>query len=233
MYKISDFSNKTGVSIQTLRYYDQIELFQPSYIDFYTGYRYYEDDQIYLLEQINQLKEIELSLEEIKNYMKTKDIDIIIRKKKGLEKQMKKIDEMLSQKSKSISYTIIESDYKKYIEINGIKQSKCAQALEVRDHNANYYLIEKDHTFYDDFVVYQDMNWATLDIKKLKDQKLREQVIETLSSQYDYITMYPKSESELNILKELFPKFTIKKVSQTGYDGTKWEYDQVTIDLKK
>lgn len=97
MYKISDFSDKTGVSVQTLRYYDQIELFQPSYIDFYTGYRYYEDNQIGLLEQINQLKEIELSLEEIKYYNKTKDITIIINKKKGLEEQMKKIDEILKK----------------------------------------------------------------------------------------------------------------------------------------
>lgn len=233
MYKISDFSKKTGVSIQTLRYYDQIGLLQPSYIDFYTGYRYYEDDQTYLLEQINQLKEIKLSLEEIKHYMKTKDITIIIEKKKGLEEQMKKINQILEQKSKYIFYTIEESDYKKYVEINGLKQARCAQALEVRDHNASYFIIEKDHSFYDDFVVYKDMNWLTLDVKKLEDETLRKQLLETLSNQYDFVTMFPKSDVELEILKELFSNLSITKTSQTGYDGTKRNYNRVTIHLNK
>ena len=44
MYKIKDFSNITDTSIVTLRYYDEIDLFKPSYVDFYSGYRYYEDN---------------------------------------------------------------------------------------------------------------------------------------------------------------------------------------------
>ena len=46
MYKIGDFSKKTNVPIKTLRYYDEINLFKPAYQDYFTGYRYYENNQI-------------------------------------------------------------------------------------------------------------------------------------------------------------------------------------------
>ena len=46
MYKIGDFSRKVSVPVKTLRYYDEINLFKPSYIDDFTGYRYYTDEQI-------------------------------------------------------------------------------------------------------------------------------------------------------------------------------------------
>ena len=46
MYKIGDFSKKVSIPVKTLRYYDEINLFKPSYIDDFTGYRYYTDEQI-------------------------------------------------------------------------------------------------------------------------------------------------------------------------------------------
>ena len=45
MYKISDFSKKTGISIETLRYYDKIDFFKPLYTDIFSGYRYYIESQ--------------------------------------------------------------------------------------------------------------------------------------------------------------------------------------------
>ena len=69
MYKIGDFSKKTNVPIKTLRYYDEINLFKPSYQDYFTGYRYYENNQIDEIKNIVKLKEINLTLEEIKEYL--------------------------------------------------------------------------------------------------------------------------------------------------------------------
>ena len=66
MYKIKDFSNITDTSIVTLRYYDEIDLFKPSYVDFYSGYRYYEDNQIDIIKKINKLKEFLNSKESVK-----------------------------------------------------------------------------------------------------------------------------------------------------------------------
>ena len=41
MYKIGEFSALTGLSVKTLRYYDEINLLKPSNVDNYTNYRYY------------------------------------------------------------------------------------------------------------------------------------------------------------------------------------------------
>lgn len=65
-YSIGEVSKLTNISIQTLRYYDQIGLFKPSYVDPKTNYRYYKDSQFYHLDIIKSLKYIGVSLEEIK-----------------------------------------------------------------------------------------------------------------------------------------------------------------------
>ena len=45
MYRIGEFSYLYKLTIKTLRYYDEIDLFKPSYKEPYTGYRYYSEDQ--------------------------------------------------------------------------------------------------------------------------------------------------------------------------------------------
>lgn len=65
-YSIGEVAKLTNISIQTLRYYDQIDLFKPSYVDPETNYRYYKDSQLYYLDIIKSLKYIGVSLDEIK-----------------------------------------------------------------------------------------------------------------------------------------------------------------------
>ncbi|MEG0384268.1 MAG: MerR family transcriptional regulator [Solibacillus sp.] len=65
-YSIGEVAKLTNISIQTLRYYDQIGLFKPSYVDKKTNYRYYKDSQLYYLDIIKSLKYVGTSLEEIK-----------------------------------------------------------------------------------------------------------------------------------------------------------------------
>lgn len=65
-YSIGEVAKLTNISIQTLRYYDQIDLFKPSYVDVKTNYRYYKDSQLYYLDMIKSLKFIGTSLDEIK-----------------------------------------------------------------------------------------------------------------------------------------------------------------------
>lgn len=65
MLKISDFARIGQVAISLLRYYDEIGLFQPAYVDPQTGYRFYELDQLTRLHRILALKEIGLDLTQI------------------------------------------------------------------------------------------------------------------------------------------------------------------------
>jgi DNA-binding transcriptional MerR regulator len=69
MLKISDFSRLTFVPAKTLRYYDEIGLFQPQHVDRFTGYRYYDMGQLPRLNRILALKALGLSLEQIKQVL--------------------------------------------------------------------------------------------------------------------------------------------------------------------
>jgi hypothetical protein len=46
MVRIGVFARLAEVSIKTLRYYDEVSLLKPSYIDDWSGYRYYTLDQL-------------------------------------------------------------------------------------------------------------------------------------------------------------------------------------------
>jgi len=65
MLRIGDFSRIARVSVQTLRYYDDLGLLKPVEVDRFTGYRYYSFDQLPRLHRILALKDLGLSLEEI------------------------------------------------------------------------------------------------------------------------------------------------------------------------
>ena len=41
MFKIGDFSKLSQVSVNALRFYDEIRLLKPTYVGSLTGYRYY------------------------------------------------------------------------------------------------------------------------------------------------------------------------------------------------
>jgi MerR family transcriptional regulator, thiopeptide resistance regulator len=63
--KVGDLAKQTGVSVRTLHYYDEIGLLSPSHRT-ETGYRLYGEDDIIRLQQIVSLRQIGLSLEEIR-----------------------------------------------------------------------------------------------------------------------------------------------------------------------
>src|SRR5919108_3550678 len=65
MIRIGDFSKLSRVSIKALRLYDEMGLLKPVEVDRFTGYRYYEFDQLPRLYRILALKDLGFSLEEI------------------------------------------------------------------------------------------------------------------------------------------------------------------------
>ena len=69
MFQIGEFSKIAQVSGRLLRYYDQRDLLKPEYIDPQTGYRFYTITQLPRLNRILALKELGLSLEQIKRLL--------------------------------------------------------------------------------------------------------------------------------------------------------------------
>ena len=66
MYQIGEFSKIAQVSGRQLRHYDQLGLLTPSHTDSSTGYRFYSANQLPQLNRILALKEMGLSLDQIK-----------------------------------------------------------------------------------------------------------------------------------------------------------------------
>ncbi len=72
-YRIGEFAALAGIPAKTLRFYDETGLLQPAAIDARTRYRYYHSQQLHVLASIRALKELGLSLSEIRTAMARSD----------------------------------------------------------------------------------------------------------------------------------------------------------------
>src|SRR5215471_5373295 len=66
MFSIGEFAHLGGVSVRTLRHYDEIGLLRPADVDPGTGYRAYSADQLGQLNRIVALKDLGLSLAQVR-----------------------------------------------------------------------------------------------------------------------------------------------------------------------
>jgi DNA-binding transcriptional MerR regulator len=96
-WKVGELAKITGLTIRTLRYYDQIGLFSPSGRT-EAGYRLYTDHDLTRLQQILSLKELGLSLEQIKSILTGSTIslyDIVSMQMDRLRKNIKNQQKLL------------------------------------------------------------------------------------------------------------------------------------------
>jgi DNA-binding transcriptional MerR regulator len=76
MLTVKQLSKIAGVTLRTLRYYDQIGLLKPSATG-ENGYRYYDDAALLRLQQILLYREMELPLDKIKAILARPDFDVL------------------------------------------------------------------------------------------------------------------------------------------------------------
>lgn len=97
---IGKVSKLKNVSIKSLRYYDEIGVLKPAYINPGTNYRYYTEDQLFLLDAIILCLELGIPLKDLSNYVKNDKInlqDLLFDGKNMAEQKIKKIRGCLSQ----------------------------------------------------------------------------------------------------------------------------------------
>ena len=117
MYKIGDFSNMSKTTIKALRYYEKEGLLKPVYVDLNTGYRYYETSQLVEISKIISLRQIGLSIKDIKNIIDGYDMENILNKrKKEIEDNLTIFNTQLSK----INYLLEKNNMKKEIFIKEI-----------------------------------------------------------------------------------------------------------------
>lgn len=98
--KIGHFAKYNNISVQTLRYYEQIDLLHPAAIDEASNYRYYHINQSAAVDNIQFLKQFNFSLEEIKHIMNETEglaelSQTVEKKKEELLEQRKILDQQL------------------------------------------------------------------------------------------------------------------------------------------
>ena len=95
------------ISLDTLRYYNEIQLFNPDYVNPSNNYRFYSENQVKNLLYILDLKDCGFNLDEIKTVINLDDKAEI---KRIFEK--KKIDLLNQSKQISLSIERIETNIK-------------------------------------------------------------------------------------------------------------------------
>jgi len=125
MYRIGLFSKISKTTIKTLRYYNDIGLLHPAYIDEQTGYRYYTSEQLVTLHKIMALRQIGFSIDEVKSMINGDPVQHILEEKETrLERELRDVTDKLSrikyyiqeQKgSSSMNYQAVVKELPEYI----------------------------------------------------------------------------------------------------------------------
>lgn len=83
MCLIGMFSKINKGTVKTLRYYDEVDLLKPAYVDQENGYRYYTSEQFPQLHKILALRQSGLSIDEILSALNGHNVVEILKGKKA------------------------------------------------------------------------------------------------------------------------------------------------------
>jgi DNA-binding transcriptional MerR regulator len=101
MYKISEFAELTGLSKETLRYYAEINLLEPAYIDPNNSYRYYDDGSYFLATLLEKLRKLGFTIQEMITVMEDESFAnleaLLVEKRTNFEMQIKEIQSKIGE----------------------------------------------------------------------------------------------------------------------------------------
>lgn len=97
MLKIGEFSRLACLTVKALRFYEKEGLLKPKSVDEWTGYRFYETDQLETAAKIKAYRRLDLSIYEIRQILNGGDVRKILENKaQFLKIQRADIDTRLS-----------------------------------------------------------------------------------------------------------------------------------------
>ncbi|MBD5454404.1 MAG: MerR family transcriptional regulator [Lachnospiraceae bacterium] len=110
---IGKVSKLKNVSIKSLRYYDKIGILKPAFVNTETNYRYYTEEQLYLLDAITLCIKLGIPLKDLSHYVEHDSINLqkllydgkILAEEKIMEihQCLESLQETLQQLSSSVS----------------------------------------------------------------------------------------------------------------------------------
>ncbi|MBN4067206.1 MerR family transcriptional regulator, partial [Simkania negevensis] len=105
-YTVKKLSKLSGVSVRTLHWYDEIKLLKPAYYG-KNSYRYYEAEQLLILQQILFFRELGFPLKDIQKVLVSNDFDKIRAlhaHKRTLEEDLGRIEKLVETIDKTINH---------------------------------------------------------------------------------------------------------------------------------
>lgn len=128
-YTIKKLADLAGVTTRTLRYYDEISLLSPSYINS-SGYRIYAEKEVAILQQILFYRTMDIKLEEIQQIISQPDFNIskaLIEHHQQLVSRRNQLDQLISTVEKTMNYNKGEIEMTNTEKFEGFKKEKLAK----------------------------------------------------------------------------------------------------------
>lgn len=136
-YTVNKVATLSGVSIRTLRFYDEIGLLKPAFVG-EQGYRYYQEEQLLILQQILFYKELGFELKQIQEILEQSDPDrvkTLQSQKTLLRNKITRMHTLMETIDKTVNHlqgkeAIKEQDMFKGFDPNSEEQKKYEQELK-------------------------------------------------------------------------------------------------------
>ena len=206
-YTSGEFAKMAHITKKTLRYYDEIGLFKPSFVNKDNNYRYYTLDQFQYLETIKYLKELGLSLDKIKYNLTNLNSEDVIN---SLEEQNNIIDAKISELQ-----LIKQKINKKIIQIKDSTRNDLLETIREVDFNERQ-AVRLRHSIKTDY----DIEFSLRKLIKMSDNKIfltyglvgvsisRDDLIHRKYDEYKSIFVMIEEEKYDKSLIKIFPKGT-------------------------
>lgn len=231
MYKIGEFSKLAKTTVKTLRYYEKEKLLIPSFVDS-NGYRYYDSIQLLSLAKIISLRQVGLSIEEIRKVLNGSDFKEILKIRKrmvedGLNEykyQLSKINYLLE--GKNMKYEVITKELPEYVVyykegmIKGFSDMSnfiLESADECLAINPNIKCMEPDYCY----INYLDGEYKDKNIKIRYCQAVYEEGISNETIKFmklkPVLALCIYHKGEYSTLREAYG-FLMKYIEENGYE---------------
>ncbi len=134
LYSIGQVSKIKNISIKTLRFYDEIGVLKPYYVDPFTKYRYYSIEQLIYIDIIKELKILKLGTKEMKK--------IISENNKGLESFLINQEKVIEREITELENIKRRIGYFKKNIVDG-KSAIQNDSLYYKEYNERYLLLSE------------------------------------------------------------------------------------------
>ena len=238
-YTVKQLAEISEVSVRTLHFYDEIGLLKPAYHGS-NGYRFYEEEQLLVLQQILFFRELGFELKQIQKVLRSGDFDkvaTLTSHKKVLQENLKRIRELIMTIDKTIEHlkgTKKMKDQEMYFGFNKEKQLEYQIYLKNRigEDHPSFAQAEKNvkHWIKTDWENSStEYNAICLELLKLMQQGFEVSSAEVqivVRKHYEWIKQYwtPNQESYIG-LGEGYKEFEWKKTFEP-YDSNHPKFAQ-------